>query len=194
MEILTRAAAALALLFAVSTLSAETNCFVGGAGTGELVFEGAVEGTGFTGRFAAFDVEYCVPADGPAAEAIRVGVDLASADTDNDDRDPTLKGPEFFAVEQHPRAEWRSGAIERDRGGYRAEGELTLKGITKAQPIRFTLTPAGDALVAAGAFTLSGASEVDRQRFEIGTGEFADPEFVRNRVDVRFEVRLSSAD
>ena len=37
---------------------------------------------------------------------------------------------------------------------------------------------------------MQGGAEVDRQRFDVGTGEFADPEFVRNRVDVAFEVLL----
>jgi hypothetical protein len=48
--------------------------------------------------------------------------------------------------------------------------------------------------MARGGFTLAGSADVDRQRFDVGTGEFADPEFVRNRVDVAFEVRLTSAD
>jgi polyisoprenoid-binding protein YceI len=184
----------LALALAAAPAAIGQTCYLGGAESGELIFEGAVEGTGFTGTFAAFEVEYCMPDDGPAAGEIRVSVELASADSDNDDRDQTLMGPEFFAVDEHPRAEWISTAIEADGGAYRADGELTLKGITKPQPIRYTLRPDGDEIVASGAFTLSGSSQVDRQRFDVGTGEFADPEFVRNRVDVEFEVRLSGGD
>jgi polyisoprenoid-binding protein YceI len=135
-----------------------------------------------------------MPEGRPAAGEIRVGVELASADTDNDDRDQTLMGPEFFAVDDHPRAEWVSTAIEAENGGYRADGELTLKGITKSQGIEFTLSSDGQGLIARGGFTLAGAADVDRQRFDVGTGEFADPEFVRNRVDVSFEVRLDRRD
>jgi polyisoprenoid-binding protein YceI len=193
METLIRCVLGLAALVA-SGVDAETTCYTGGADSGELTFQGAVEGTGFTGRFGAFDVQYCMPPGEPAAGRIRVGVQLASADTDNDDRDQTLKGPEFFAVEQHPRAEWSSGSIAADGGGYRAAGDLTLKGITKTQAVQFTLEADGDGLMARGGFTLAGSADVDRQRFDVGTGEFADPEFVRNRVDVAFEVRLTSAD
>ncbi len=189
-----RFAALIAVAAAAAPAAAERKCYAGGAVDGELTFEGAVEGTGFTGRFGAFDVEYCMARGDPAGGTIRVGVSLASADTDNADRDETLKGPEFFAVQRHPRAEWTSTAIEVDGDGYRADGELTLKGVTKSQPIRFRLEPDGEALIARGAFTLAGSTAVDRQRFRVGTGEFADPAFVRNRVDVAFEVRLSGAD
>jgi polyisoprenoid-binding protein YceI len=192
MEILTRSLL-LAAALAAAPASAQT-CYSGSADSGQLTFEGAVEGTGFTGTFGAFDVEYCLPEAEPAAGKIRVGIDLASADTDNDDRDQTLMGPEFFAVEAHPRARWVSTAIESAGEGFRAEGELTLKGITRPQAVRFTISPDGEGLVARGGFTLAGSADVDRQRFDVGTGEFADPEFVRNRVDVAFEVRLSRGD
>ncbi len=181
----------LLLISAIASAGVETTCFAGGAETGRLSFSGAVEDSEFTGRFGDFKVDYCVPGGaGPAQGSIEVTVDLASADSDNADRDQTLKGPEFFAVDRHPRAEWRSTAIEQAGSGYRADGELTLKAITRSQPIRFTLSSDGADLMARGEFTLAGTAEVDRQRFDIGTGDFADPEFVRNRVDVEFEVRL----
>lgn len=170
--------------------SADETCFSGGHDSGFLEFSGAVEGTGFTGRFGEFSVEYCVPEAGPESGGIRVEVRLESADTDNRDRDQTLMGSEFFAVDEHPRARWRSRRIEGADDGYRASGELTLKGITRDQPIRFTLEPDGADYRARGGFTLAGTADVDRQRFEVGTGDFADPEFVRNRVDVRFDVKL----
>jgi polyisoprenoid-binding protein YceI len=170
--------------------AADETCFTGGDDSGFLEFSGAVEGTGFTGRFGDFSVEYCFSGSEPAAGEIRVDVRLASADTDNRDRDQTLMGPEFFAVDEHPRARWRSTRIERADEGYRGGGELTLKGITADQPIRFTLEPDGADYRVRGGFTLAGSADVDRQRFDVGTGDFADPEFVRNRVDVRFDVTL----
>ncbi|MGK7295985.1 MAG: YceI family protein [Candidatus Wenzhouxiangella sp. M2_3B_020] len=180
------------LVLALGSLpaAADEACFSGGGDSGFLEFSGAVEGTGFTGRFADFSVEYCFPGSEPAAGGIRVEVVLESADTDNRDRDQTLMGPEFFAVDEYPRARWRSTRVERADDGYRGRGELTLKGITRDQPIRFTLEPDGADYRARGEFTLAGSADVDRQRFDVGTGDFADPEFVRNRVDVRFDVAL----
>jgi polyisoprenoid-binding protein YceI len=175
-------------------IAAEENCFSGGQDTGKLTFSGAVEGTGFTGRFGQFAVEYCVPESGPAEGRIDVRVDLSSADTENRERDETLKGGEFFAVEQYPEAFWTSHSISAQAAGYVAGGDLELKGIKAAQSIRFTLTPDGDDLLASGEFSMGGDAEVERLRFDVGTGDFADPEFVRNRVDVNFEIRLQAQD
>ena len=187
------AAALVAASLPASAASAEPGdgCYTGGHETGVLEFAGAVEGSGFTGSFGEFAVNYCMADEDPVDGRIEVSVELASADTDNRERDQTLKGEEFFAVEQYPRATWNSFAVARDGGGYIADGELKLKGVRKAQTIRFTLEPDGQALVARGEFTMQGGAEVDRQRFNVGTGEFADPEFVRNRVDVSFEVLLA---
>lgn len=185
--------AAVALAAPVGVWAEET-CFEGNHEQGMLEFSGAVEGSGFTGTFGRFSVTYCMPEGKPVEGSIEVLVELASADSGNGDRDVALKSEEFFAVEQHPQAEWTSGQIARDEDGYVAEGDLVLKGIRALQAIRFTLAPDGDGLVARGRFVMSGSAEVDRQRFEVGTGEFADPEFVRNRVDVVFKVRLEAGD
>lgn len=185
---------ALWLLLAAAMPAAEDGnlqCYTGDADSGELTFSGAVEDTAFTGRFGDFSVRYCLAGEKAQGHRIRVRVDLASADSDNRDRDETLKGPEFFHVERHPTAVWESTAVRRDGDGYAAEGSLTLKGITAPQPIRYELEPDEEQLVARGRFVISGDASVDRQRFEVGTGEFADPDFVRNEVVVEFEVALT---
>src|SRR6056297_3804387 len=181
---------AIVMLAASSSIAAEQTCFVGSHETGELAFSGAVEGTGFTGRFGEFSVKYCMPESGPADGRINVRVQLSSADTENRERDETLKGEAFFAVEQYPEASWESRSISAEGGAYVADGELELKGIRAAQAVNFTLTPDDDDLVARGEFSMRGDAEIERLRFDVGTGEFADPEFVRNRVDLSFEIRL----
>ncbi len=185
------AVTATALLLFAGSAGAE-NCYSGGSDSGFLEFRGAVEGSGFTGRFGDFEVRYCMTEGGPADGSIDVAVRLASAESGNNDRDETLIGPEFFHVERFPEATWSSTALRAAGDAYEADGELTLRDITADQSIVFRLVPDGEGLVAAGEFTMAGSSEIERLRFDIGTGEFADPEFVRNRVDVRFEVRLDS--
>lgn len=182
------------MLSAASGVAAEETCFSGTQDTGELTFSGAVEGTGFTGRFGQFSVEYCMPAGGPSDGRIDVRVQLSSADTENRERDQTLKDEAFFAVEQYPEASWTSRSISAEGEAYVARGELELKGIRAEQAVNFTLTPDDGDLLARGEFSMRGGAEVDRLRFDVGTGEFSDPEFVRNRVDVSFEIRLVVED
>lgn len=182
------------MLSAAVGVAAEEKCFAGSGDTGRLQFSGAVEGTEFTGQFGEFTVDYCMPESGPTDGRIDVGVVLASADTENRERDETLKGDAFFAVDRYPKASWTSRSISAEEEGFAADGELQLKGIRADQAVRFTLTRDGEDLFASGEFSMLGDAEVDRQRFDVGTGEFADPEFVRNRVDVTFEIRLLAED
>ena len=186
------ASALAATLLLAAPAPAQQRCYTGGAPSGELTFAGAVEDTGFTGRFGEFSVRYCLAGEAPEDHQIRVTVRLDSADSDNRDRDETLKGPQFFAVERHPQAVWESSGVRREGGEYVADGELTLKGITAPRAIRYELTPDGKAIFARGRFTMTGGTRIDRQRFDVGTGDFADPDFVRNEVVVEFEVTLSA--
>jgi len=188
---LTASALAATLLLAAPA-PAQQRCYTGDAASGELTFAGAVEDTGFSGRFGEFSVRYCLAGETPEDHEIRVTVRLASADSDNRDRDETLKGPEFFAVERHPEAVWQSTGVRREGEGYVADGDLSLKGITAPQSIRYELTPDGEAIIARGRFTMAGGTRIDRQRFDVGTGEFADPAFVRNEIVVEFEVTLNA--
>lgn len=194
------AGAALALTLAHAAVAAEPtvepeNCYFGGAEQGAwLEFRGAVDGTEFSGRFEAFSVRYCMPDGNPETGAIEVQVELASADSQNRDRDEALLGEEFFNVERFPRSTWTSRTIERVGSAYRADGVLDLKGVRADQAVVFELTPDGEAIHARGRFVLGGSAEVDRQRFAVGTGEFADPEFVRDRIELTFEVELQRRD
>ena len=173
-------------------VSAESHCYIGNQANGELNFSSAVEGSGFEGYFGEFSVRYCMPESQPINGNIVVEVAMASADTDNSDRDEALLGPEFFDVEQFPLSSWSSQDITAQEGQFIADGVLNLRGIEASVPIQFQIDgAAGDALTVSGQFQMTGATEINRQDFSVGTGEFADPEFVRNRVDVRFSIELT---
>ncbi|MDT8409100.1 MAG: YceI family protein [Wenzhouxiangellaceae bacterium] len=184
--------AGLGLLLAANAGAEE--CFSGDQQSGYLEFRGAVEGSGFSGRFERFDVRYCMPENDPAAGEIEVRVDLSSADSSNRDRDETLKGEEFFHIEQYPESTWTSTDIKPQGDGFLANGELRLKGSSADQQVEFTLQSDADVRSLRGSFVMLGDAQVDRQRFDVGTGEFADPEFVRNRVDVSFEIELQGVE
>ncbi|MEM7053221.1 MAG: YceI family protein [Pseudomonadota bacterium] len=181
-------------LFFAAQANAESHCYIGNQSSGELNFRSAVEGSGFSGGFGEFQVRYCMPQNQPDGGEIVVEVAMASADTDNRDRDEALLGPEFFDVEQFPTSSWTSEAISIQGDRFSADGRLNLRGIEASVPVQFQIdNAAGDTLTVRGQFQMTGQAEINRQDFSVGTGEFADPEFVRNRVDVNFSIELSLA-
>jgi len=86
-----------------------------------------------------------------------------------------LKGADFFAVEEHPKATFRTRSVERMAGSagpvtHRITGDLTIKGIT--HPSSFDAVLVSDASV----IKASGTIRFDRTKYSIryGSGSFVD--------------------
>lgn len=159
-------------------------CYRADGDSGELNFRGEAEGTPFSGFFDDFEVRLCTADDGLAGAAIEVRVTTGSVTVGNRQGDEALRGSDLLAVEQFPEATWVSESVEAGGDGYRAEGRLRLREVRADQTVNLRLEQDGDA------WWLSGDAEILRLEFNVGTGEFDDPEFIRNRVDLRFDLRL----
>lgn len=59
-------------------------------------------------------------------------IDLASINTGNDQRDEHLRSSDFFDTENHVKMTFRSTGIRPDGDDFLVDGELTIRGITKA--------------------------------------------------------------
>ncbi|RFF29632.1 YceI family protein [Wenzhouxiangella sediminis] len=174
--------AALALLMAPGLALAD--CFRADQENGRIEFTGVAEGSRFSGEFGEFTVSICMDGRDLATAGIEVVIQTASADTGNEDRDSELLGENFFHVEEYPEATWESGEIRADGEAFVAEGKLELRGIEADQPVRLQIS--GD-----NPPVLSGSAEIMRLNWDVGIGEdFEDTDFIRNRVDLQFELRL----
>ena len=59
-------------------------------------------------------------------------IDVASIDTDNNDRDNHLRTNDFFDAQNHPKITFSSTRIEaKDAGEFVVHGDLTIRGVTK---------------------------------------------------------------
>jgi polyisoprenoid-binding protein YceI len=173
-------------LSAATPASAGPHCYRADADSGELLFDGVLDGTPFTGHFRAFSVKLCLENDDLATARIRVTVDPGAADTGNRQGNEAMRGEEFFHVARFPEAVWTSRSIDPDGDGYLAEGELTVRDISAPQSVRLRYQPGDPA-------RLSGHAEIMRLDWRVGTGEFEDPDFIRDRVDLRFELTLEAS-
>lgn len=117
------------------------------------------------GRFGDFAGVIDI-AEQPEASSVEVTIQTASIDTRAEDRDGHLRSADFFDVEQHPTATFRStGVSARPDGGFDLDGELTIAGTTRA--VRLDLTYAGTVSDPWGntRIVFSAETEIDREDF-----------------------------
>lgn len=103
--------------------------------------------------------------EGGAEPRIEGVVDAAALTTHDESRDEHLRSPEFFDVERHPELRFASTRVEREGDTLVAEGELTIRGVTR--PVRLEGPYVGSAVDPWGneriGFDLSGT--IDRTEF-----------------------------
>jgi polyisoprenoid-binding protein YceI len=63
---------------------------------------------------------------------VEASVQLASVHTGDDNRDTHLRSADFFDVENHPTMNFTSTSITQNGDDYELNGDLTIRGITKA--------------------------------------------------------------
>lgn len=105
----------------------------------------------------------------PERSSVTLSIDANSIDTANEGRDKDLRGELFFDVQKHPRIVFRSTRIEsKGKGQYVVNGDLTMKGITKAIAILMQRTAARGPDAAWGNIRIGGAGSVTVKRSDFG--------------------------
>lgn len=179
-----------ALAFVVACLAAgpaAAAAWQGDQAVGSLQFTATQAGAKFTGRFRTFGVHLDFDPAQPAGGSLDATVSLVSADTADAERNELLKGADFFWTDRHPLAKFHATQFEREGASWRADGELTLRGVTHPVAVLFTLDRKRNTL------EMKGGATVKRLEFGVGQGEWATTEWIGDEVSVRFELRLKPA-
>jgi polyisoprenoid-binding protein YceI len=149
-----------------------------------LEFTGVQAGAEFKGTFHKFAAAVEFAPDAAAGSHIDVQIDLNSVDTQDKDRDTTLRGPDIFDVTHSPSAHYVTRSITKTATGYAAVGALTLRGVTKDVPINFQFTSS-----ASGA-KLEGSAKLNRLDFGAGQGDWKSTEWIADAVKINFSLVL----
>ena len=152
-----------------------------------LKFTGEQAGAPAHGRFKEFAARFCFdPAQ--AQGELDVTVELKSVDTENDTRDDTLRGSEFFDVAKYPQAEYRSDTFQAmDGNRFRAKGTLQLHGVSKPVPVEFTFQTSDGGKQA----DARGKASLDRREFKVGQGRWSGTRWVGATVQLDFDLKLT---
>lgn len=177
---------ALPLLLLSASLSVHAADYAALPGS-TLGFSAIYQGEGFDGQFARFTPQIRFDPAKLATSRFDVRIDLASADTKNEERDEMLLGNEFFDTARNPQARFVATRF-RALGGnrYAADGALSLHGASKPVTLAFTWTPGAKPV-------LVGEAKLRRLDFGVGTGDWADTELLPNEVKVRTRLVLGAA-
>ena len=89
-----------------------------------------------TGRFTDFTGSVRYDAGNPQNSSVEWSVRVASVQTGEAGRDASLQAPEYFDARRHPELLYKSVRVRAPGDGtLEVDGEITLKGITRAQRI-----------------------------------------------------------
>ncbi|HET7176918.1 MAG TPA: YceI family protein [Gammaproteobacteria bacterium] len=147
-------------------------------------------GAPLQGSFKSYGAVVCLDPQDASQGSIRVDVQTASADTEVPELDDALKDSDFFDVTHWPQASFVSESMkETGAGQYSVTGKLTIRDVTREVTVPFTWMPAADGKTA----KLTAHISIQRLDYKVGTGQWADPKWVGNQVDLGFSVVFKPA-
>jgi polyisoprenoid-binding protein YceI len=119
------------------------------------------------GRFDKFEGAIVTGAK-PEDSSVTATVDLASINTNNEQRDGHIRSADFFEVEKNATMEFRSTAI-RNFGdeGFLLDGDLTLKDVTKPVTFEVELNGIGPDAYGGTRIGFSALAEISRGDFGV---------------------------
>jgi polyisoprenoid-binding protein YceI len=114
-----------------------------------------------------------------AGSSVKASIDAATISTGIGLRNHHLKSEEqWLNTDKYPQITFQSKKIERAANGYKATGDLTLKGVIKPVEIPFTFTPNGGGGEFKGQFTIK------REDYNVGK----EGGSVGDMIDITLEV------
>ena len=150
-----------------------------------LTFVATQAGAKFEGRFDQFVADIRFDPRDLAASRFDVTIDLKSVNTQDSERDDTLRGPDLFATGQWPQGKYVADKFTASGGTkFTASGKLTLRNVTRDVPIEFTFEQKN------GSAWLKGSAQLKRLDFGVGQGDYKDTKDVGNDVKVSFVLLL----
>lgn len=146
-------------------------------------FTAKQKGAAFTGEFKTFTADVFYDPAQPAASLVRVSIPIADIDGRDAERNESLPSPDWFDAKSHPYAYFTARGFESEGGNmFSVNGRLEIKGVTQDVPLKFSLSPDGDALI------MESKIAINRGDFKVGKGVWSTDEWVSLNVDLDIKV------
>ncbi len=159
----------------------------------QIRFTALQQGSPVEGRFDRFTADITFDPKDLAKSLVEVEIDASSITTGHKDRDTALRSSAFFDVQRWPMARFRTIELSHGQGNaYQAKGELTIRDVTRAVVLPFTLSIGADPgkpdrLLAEA----KGELTISRLDYGVGQGDWASTKTVGEPVVIDIEIRAS---
>lgn len=116
--------------------------------------------------------------------------DVASINTNSEDRDNHLKSADFFDAENNPTIDFTSTNIVKDGDDYKVTGDLTIKGVTK--PVTFDVEYGGKGTNPWGVevYGFEAETKINREEFDLTWNAALETGGVLVGKDIKIKVEL----
>ncbi len=161
--------------------------YVQSAAGSSLVFGFDQAGAASEGSFKKFSTVLNYDEKNLAASSLNVTVQIDSIDTQDADRDTTLKSADLLDSQKHPTATFVARSLEKTASGVEAVGKLTLRDVTRDLRLPLTIKPAASGL------ELAGATAIRRLDYGVGQGDWKSTESVGDEIKLTYKVSLVKA-
>ena len=149
----------------------------------KLGFETQAMGAPVEGDFGRWDADIHFDPKQLAGSKVVVTIQTGSAVTGDAEHDQTALGSDWLATAMFPTATFQAVTFKDLGGGrYEADGDLTIRGVSKPLVLPFTLAITGDAA------QMTGETTVDRSLFGVGQGSYGGADSVPLAVTIKVEL------
>ena len=155
--------------------------FVFDQSASQLTFAGSYDVEPITGKFEKFSGTLKLDFADAKDAAFDVSINVASLNTDYQDRDDTLRGEGWFETAKFPTARFvSSGACSAAPAALSCPGTFTLRGISKALALVIQIDAKTQSLL--------GSATINRRDFGVGSGEWDEAGVIGDTVKVEFRL------
>ena len=153
-----------------------------------LTFTFDQAGAASKGSFKQFSTELAYDDKAPSSGSLDVKVQIATIDTQDQERNDMLASADLFDAQKFPLAQYTASKLARTAsGGIEAVGKLTLRGVTRDLRLPLKIVPTTTGL------ELSGATAIKRLDYGVGQGDWKSTEGVGDEVKIQYKVALVRA-
>lgn len=119
--------------------------------------------------------------------SVNFNVQVASVQTDSKKRDGHLQSSDFFDAANYPEMKFVSTSISKTDEGFVANGELTIRDVTKSVEVPFKVLGKGDHPMKKGVeiIALKAGFKINRNEYGIGSGSWAATAVVGEEVTIK---------